>query len=115
MATGPSAPAAGESGYFKFGRRRRESPDSSLNNNYLNSSRRRRQIKSINVLSLFFYGFIFLSISFTIYLIMKNHSKVGKRPGRPTFRTPAVFRFHKYLDVRRQKTGLRRPLQKSTP
>ena len=28
---------------------------------------------------------------------MKNHHKVGNRTGRPTYRTPATFRYQKHL------------------
>jgi hypothetical protein len=28
---------------------------------------------------------------------MKNHHKVGNRTGKPTYRTPATFRYQKYL------------------
>jgi|GEM_PF-777355 len=31
---------------------------------------------------------------------MKNYSKVGKRTGRPAYRTPSSFRYKKYVQVR---------------
>jgi hypothetical protein len=38
---------------------------------------------------------------------MKNHSKVGKKPGRPTYRTQDSFKFRKYLKVKTLKIGLK--------
>jgi hypothetical protein len=35
---------------------------------------------------------------------MKKHSKVGNRPGKPAYRTPALFRFRKYLKVQKVKS-----------
>ncbi|MFH1192797.1 MAG: hypothetical protein V1656_00560 [Candidatus Jorgensenbacteria bacterium] len=34
---------------------------------------------------------------------MKQHSKVGNRPGRPTYRTPATFRYRHYKNVKTWK------------
>ncbi len=34
---------------------------------------------------------------------MKQHSKVGNRPGRPTYRTPASFRIKQYAKMRNVK------------
>jgi hypothetical protein len=36
---------------------------------------------------------------------MKNYAKVGKRIGRPAFRTPATFRYRAYLKVAGAKLG----------
>jgi len=34
---------------------------------------------------------------------MKDHTKVGKKKGRPTYRTPSSFRYKKNLEVKRMK------------
>lgn len=36
---------------------------------------------------------------------MKNYAKVGKRPGRPAYRTPATFRYQKCLQVNKIKSA----------
>jgi len=38
---------------------------------------------------------------------MKQHAKVGNRPGRPTYRTPAVFRYQQYLKTKSAKSKAR--------
>lgn len=35
---------------------------------------------------------------------MKNYAKVGKRRGKPAYRTPASFRYRQCLKVRKAKT-----------
>lgn len=40
--------------------------------------------------------------------LMKNRSKIGKRPGNPAFRTPSVFRYHKDLTIIRNKSRINR-------
>lgn len=34
---------------------------------------------------------------------MKNYAKVGKRQGKPAYRTPASFHFRQYLKIRKAK------------
>jgi len=36
---------------------------------------------------------------------MKNYAKVGKRPGRPAYRTPAPFRYRQYKQTEKMKAG----------
>lgn len=33
----------------------------------------------------------------------KNYAKLGNRPGNPTYRTQAMFRYKQYLKVRKTK------------
>lgn len=35
---------------------------------------------------------------------MRNYAKVGARPGRPAYRTPALFRYRKYIETVKTKT-----------
>ena len=46
---------------------------------------------------------------------MKNHSKVGKKPGRPTYRTQDSFKFRKYLKIKsfKVKTRVKKKLLKN--
>ncbi len=34
---------------------------------------------------------------------MKNYHKTGNRPGKPAYRTSSVFRYQKYIAVRKAK------------
>jgi len=34
---------------------------------------------------------------------MRNYAKVGARPGRPAYRTPALFRYRKYVETVKSK------------
>jgi hypothetical protein len=34
---------------------------------------------------------------------MKDHAKIRKKKGRPTYRTPSSFRYRKSLEVKRMK------------
>lgn len=36
---------------------------------------------------------------------MKKYHKVGNRPGCPAYRTPAKFRYQKYLKTAKQKSS----------
>jgi hypothetical protein len=36
---------------------------------------------------------------------MKNYAKVGKRPGRPAYRTPSSFKIRKAISIQAGKRG----------
>lgn len=36
---------------------------------------------------------------------MKNYAKIGKRKGLPAFRTPSVFRYKKYKNIKKVKSA----------
>jgi len=48
---------------------------------------------------------------------MKDHSKIGNRPGKPTYRTPALFRYRQYLKIGKSKakntSGQKNPIRKN--
>jgi hypothetical protein len=44
---------------------------------------------------------LFLSKSF-----MKNYAKVGRREGRPAFRTPSPFRYRQFILSQKEKAAL---------
>lgn len=39
---------------------------------------------------------------------MKNYSQVGNRPGKPAYRTPAVFRFKNYLKTVKRRANFKK-------
>lgn len=43
---------------------------------------------------------------------MKNYAKVGNKPGRPAYRTPAQFRYKKFVETTKIKSDFIYPKKK---